>query len=178
MSDLITAARPYAKAAFEAAQAADSVKQWSQALQFLTGLVNHEDMMTVLESRQLDSGQKAELMIDIAGDQLAQQQKNFIHLLAENGRLSLINEIAELFEILKAQAESTIEATVTSAFPLSDAQIQGITDSLKKKLGCDVSLVAETDASLIGGVVIRAGDLVIDGSAHAKLGSLAHALTH
>lgn len=178
MSDLITVARPYAKAAFEAAQASDSVQQWSQALQFLTTLVSHEDMVKVLESPQLDAASKAGLMIEIAGDQLSQQQKNFINLLAENGRLSLINEIAELFEIFKAEAESTIEATVTSAFPLSDAQKLKITQSLKSKLGCDVSLVTETDASLIGGVVIRAGDLVIDGSAHAKLGSLAYALTH
>jgi len=178
MSDLITAARPYAKAAFEAAQASDSVQQWSQALQFLTTLVSHEDMVKVLESPQLDAASKAGLMIEIAGDQLSQQQKNFVNLLAENGRLSLINEIAELFEIFKAEAESTIEATVTSAFPLSDAQKQKITQSLKSQLGCDVSLVTETDASLIGGVVIRAGDLVIDGSAHAKLGSLAYALTH
>ena len=87
-------------------------------------------------------------------------------------------EIAELYEQFRAEAESKVEATVTSAYPLTDTQMQAMTEALKKKLGCDVTLVAETDETLIGGVVIRAGDLVIDGSAKEKLAALAQTLTH
>lgn len=178
MSDNTTAARPYARAVFETAQADSSQASWSDVLALLTSVVSHTDMKTVLSSPDLGAAAKGELLIDICGDKLKDSHRNFVRLLAENGRLEIMPEICELYEVFRAEAESKVEAKVTSAYPLSDAQIQALTDALKKRLGCEVTLVAETDASIIGGVVIRAGDLVIDGSAHAKLGALAHALSH
>jgi len=178
MSDNTTAARPYARAVFETAQGDSSQAKWSELLVFLTGVVNNPEMIDALESPHMGAAAKGELLMDICGDSLTEANRNFIKLLAENGRLKLLPEIAETYEQLRAEAESKVEATVTSAYPLSDAQQQAITAALKKRLGCDVTLVADTDASLIGGVVIRAGDLVIDGSAHAKLAALAQTLTH
>jgi F-type H+-transporting ATPase subunit delta len=178
MSDNTTAARPYARAVFETAQGDSSLASWSELLAFLSELIVNADVDAALESPNLGAADKGEILIEICGDKITDSNRNFIKLLAENGRLKLIPEIAVLYEHLRAEAESKVEATVTSAYPLSDAQVSAMTAALKKKLGCEVTLVTETDASLIGGVVIRAGDLVIDGSANARLGALAQTLTH
>jgi len=178
MSDNITAARPYARAVFEKAQQDSSQQTWSEALQLLVEVVANEDMNAVLVMPGMGAADKGGLLIDICGDKLNDANCNFVKLLAENGRLILLPEIRDLYEEFRALAESKIEATVTSAYPLSDAQQSAMTEALKKKLGCEVTLVTETDETLIGGVIIRAGDLVIDGSTKASLASLATALSH
>jgi F-type H+-transporting ATPase subunit delta len=178
MSDNITAARPYARAVFETAQSDSSQQSWSDALQLLVEVVSNEDMKNVLALPSMGAADKGELLIEICGDKLNDANRNFVKLLAENGRLTLLAEMQELYEEFRAESESKIEATVTSAFPLSDAQQSAITEALKKKLGCEVTLVTETDEALIGGAIIRAGDLVIDGSTQASIASLASALTH
>lgn len=178
MSDLITAARPYARAAFELAQASSSQASWSAALELLSAVVSNSDMQVALESPRLGVEQKAQLLIDVCANKLNAEQQNLVRMLIENGRSRLLPDICALYEMMRAEAESKIEATVTSAHALNDAQQQAITAALKKKLGCDVTLVTNIDSALIGGVVIRAGDLVIDGSAQAKLVSLGQALSH
>lgn len=178
MSENITAARPYAKAVFETAQADSSQTAWSEVLGFLASVVTQEDMAAALESPALSATAKGELLIEVCGAKCGDKHRNFVNLLAENNRLVLMPEIFQLFEELRAEAESKIEATVTSAYELSAEKQTAITEALKKKLGCDVTLVTEIDKTLIGGVVIKAGDLVIDGSAQAKLNALATALTH
>jgi len=178
MSDNITAARPYAKAVFETAQLDSSQTAWSEILGFLSSVVVLEDMAEILESPAMSSTDKGELLIEVCGAKCGEKHRNFINLLAENGRLILLADIFQLFEELCAQADSKIDATVLSAYPLSEAQLQAMTEALKKKLGCDVTLVTEIDKTLIGGVIIKAGDLVIDGSTQARLSSLASALTH
>jgi len=178
MSEYTTAARPYAKAAFEVAQAESKQAEWLDALQLINAIVCNDEFASIIDSPKMGAAEKGDVLIDICADKLSDTQKNFIRALAENSRLVLMPEIAVLFEALKAEAESTVDATATSAYPLSDAQVKSMTEALKKKLGCDVSLTTEVDASLIGGVVIRAGDLVIDGSTQAKIGSLTHAVTH
>ncbi|MFW2371714.1 MAG: F0F1 ATP synthase subunit delta [Gammaproteobacteria bacterium] len=178
MSDNTTAARPYARAVFEAAQGDSSQVKWSELLSFMSSVISNEDMSNALDSPHIGAKEKGELLIEVCGGDISEANRNFIKLLAENGRLKLMPEITELYEVFRAEAESKIDAIVTSAYPLSDAQLQAMTKALKKKLGCDVTLVTEIDETLIGGVVIRAGDLVIDGSAQAKLAALAHTLTH
>lgn len=178
MSDLITAARPYARAVFELAQSESAQAAWSDALMLMSALVAHADMRVMLDSPKLGADKKAQLLIDVCDGKLKATQQNLLRTLAENGRFELLPDIAALYEIMRAEAESKIEATVKSAHPLNDAQKQAIIAALKKKLGREVTLVTETDTTLIGGVVIRAGDLVIDGSAQAKLASLGQALSH
>jgi len=178
MSELITAARPYAKAAFEVAQGESKQAEWSEALQIINSVISNDDFAAVIDSPALAANEKGDLLIEICGDSLSETQKNFIRVLAENGRLILLPEIVELYEAHRAEAESKVEATATSAYPLSDAQVQSMTEALKKKLGCDVNLTTEIDKSLIGGVIIRAGDLVIDGSTQARIGSLTQAVSH
>ena len=176
MSEYTTAARPYAKAAFEVAQAESKQAEWSDALQLIDAVVCNDDFAAVIDSPAMGAAEKGNVLIDICADKLSDTQRNFIKALAENSRLALMPEIVVLYEALKAAAENTVDATATSAYPLSDAQVQSMTDALKKKLGCEVTLTTEVDSSLIGGVVIRAGDLVIDGSTQAKIGSLTQAV--
>lgn len=178
MSDNTTAARPYARAVFEASQGDSSQAEWSELLSFLSSVVANEEMSEALDSPHIGAMEKGDLLIEVCGGEITEANRNFIKLLAENGRLKLLPEITELYEVFRAEAESKVEAVVTSAYPLSDAQQKAMTRALKKKLGCDVTLVTEIDETLIGGVVIRAGDLVIDGSAQARLAALAHTLTH
>jgi F-type H+-transporting ATPase subunit delta len=107
----------------------------------------------------------------------SQHGTNFLKLLLENGRIGVLPEIAEHFEALKAEVENTVDAVVTSATALSKEQEQAIASSLKKRLGRDVRITTEIDENLIGGAVVRAGDVVIDGSLRARLTGLATALT-
>jgi len=178
MSEYTTAARPYAKAAFEVAQAESKAAEWSDALHYASAVICNESFVAVIDSPTLGAAEKGDILIDICADKLSNTQQNFIKALAEHSRLVLMPEIVVLFEALKAEAESTVEATATSAYPLSDRQVKSMTDALKKKLGCDVKLTTAVDAALIGGVIIRAGDLVIDGSTQAKIGSLTQAVSH
>ena len=108
-----------------------------------------------------------------ATKKLDKDAANFIHLLSENHRLVLLPEITALYELLRAQAEGRVEAEVISATAVSDAQLKEIASALKKRLGRDIDLSTRIDPALIGGIVIRAGDLVIDGSVQGKLHALA-----
>ena len=178
MSEFTTAARPYAKAGFEVAQAESKQAEWSDALQLIEAVVSNSEFAAVLDSPSMGAAEKGDILNDICADKLSETQRNFVKALAENSRLVLLPEIVVLFEALRANAENKVEATATSAYPLSDAQVKSMTDALKKKLGCEVSLTTAVDATLIGGVIIRAGDLVIDGSTQAKIGSLTQAVSH
>ncbi len=188
MSEYTTLARPYAKAAFEVAQneskgAESKMAEWSDALHFIDAVVSNDEFAAVIDNPAMSAEAKGEILIDICGDKLSHvslsgAQKNFIKVMAENSRLMLMPAIVVLFEAHCAEAENTVEAVATSAYALSDAQVQSMSAALKKKLGREVSLTTEIDTSLIGGVVIRAGDLVIDGSTQAKIGSLTQAVTH
>ncbi|VAW72281.1 ATP synthase delta chain [hydrothermal vent metagenome] len=178
MSEYTTLARPYAKAAFEVAQSESALTQWSDALQLADAIVCNEDFASVIDNPSMGAQTKGQILIDICGDKLSETQQNFIKVMAENNRLMLMPEIVVLFEAHCATAQNTVEAIATAAYPLSDAQIQSMTDALKKKLGCEVSLTTQVDKSLIGGVIIRAGDLVIDGSTQARIGSLTQAVSH
>jgi F-type H+-transporting ATPase subunit delta len=115
--------------------------------------------------------------LDVCGKKLDAEAGNFIRVLHENRRLALLPEIARLYDELRAEAESRVEAEVASAFEIGDAQLKSIAAALKKRFGRDVTLTTRIDPSLVGGVVIRAGDLVIDGSVRGQLHALATHLT-
>lgn len=176
MAELITVARPYAQAIFNRAKEASRLADWSKVLQEVTEVSQVPAMQELIKGVQLERNQLADLFIEICGDTLDQEAKNMVRVLAENGRLSLLPEIAAVYEIYRAEAESTLEAEIVSAFPVADAQRDRIAEALKNKLGRTVNLKCTTDKSLLGGAVIRAGDMVIDGSAQAKLNKLASVL--
>jgi len=176
MSELNTVARPYAQAAFDLAREAGTLAQWSDMLGFAAVVSVDAAMREAVDSPNLSVTEQAELFAQVCGDQIDDQGRNFVKLLAENRRLTLFPEIAALFEELRADAEGTLEATVTSAKPISEAQQEEMASALKARFNRDVVLQVEIDESIIGGAIIRAGDTVIDGSVHGKLEKFANAL--
>jgi F-type H+-transporting ATPase subunit delta len=176
MSEAITTARPYAQAAFEEAQMLGDLKGWSEMLLSLAESTSYHDVRAVVTSPRILKAQIDKLMDGLLGSQAKPQQRNFVRILVGNQRLLLLPEIVALFEVLRAEAEKTVNVVVDSAFELSAAQQEKIISSLKARMGREIKLVCKVDKGLLGGVVIRAGDKVIDGSARTRLGEMANAL--
>lgn len=178
MAETITIARPYAQAIFSLAQEQSDLKGWSEMLQFVAAVAADPQMVAVIDSPSYDNSQIADLFIEVCGDKLNDAGKNMIRVLTENDRLTLLPEVAELYEVERATVEGTIVAEVTSATALSKTQEKEIAEALSKRLGREVSLECKVDEALLGGAIIRAGDVVIDGSVVGKLEKLATALAH
>jgi F-type H+-transporting ATPase subunit delta len=177
MAESITIARPYAKAVFEAAKESSALDLWSDVLFFASQVAKDENMVVVLDHPALTSLQKASLFSDVCGDKLNEQTKNFVGVLAENGRLDLLPEISNLFESFKAQLERSVDVEIESAFELGSEQQEKLAQALSAKLDRKVSVVATTNNELVGGAIIRAQDLVIDASVKGKLAKLAEAIS-
>lgn len=176
MADFKTAARPYANAIFDIANGADTLDSWSDALANLANVVNDAQMSELLNDPEMGKAQKGELLIQVLADKLNEQQQNLVKLMAENGRLIIMKDVQEQFEVARAKAENKVDAEVVSAFELSAQQTDELINTLKNKLGCDITLTTTIDESLIGGVIIKAGDTIIDASMKSQLDSLALSL--
>jgi F-type H+-transporting ATPase subunit delta len=176
MSQAITVARPYAQAAFDEAQKKGELKAWSEMLHSAAQAVEQQDMQAVISNTRVVAAQLNGLMLAVCGGKLSVTAHNFIKLLVENKRLLVLPQILEMYETLRAEAEKSVDVTVTSAFDLNDAQKQKIAAALKVRMGREIKLSCETNRELLGGIVIRAGDKVIDGSARTRLSELAVAL--
>lgn len=175
MSQALTLARPYARAAFSMAQDENGLAGWSSALGFAAQVAADPRAASLLLNPQLSHAEAVSLLsIDGAGESFSR----FLALLAENRRLAQLPEIAGLYEELKAEAERVVKATVTSATELPAGELDTIRAALKKRFGREVELGTAIDASLIGGAVIDAGDVVIDGSLKGKLSRLQAALAN
>lgn len=178
MSELTTAARPYARAAFDIANKHSEQQQWTDMLAFMAAVAYDPTMTALLDSPGLSQSQSAENFISVCEEKIDQRAKNFIRLLAENDRIKLLPEIAALYEHYRAEAEGSIEAEVISATETSEAQLAKIAVALKTRLGKEVRITSKIDSSLIGGAIIRAGDMVIDGSVSGRLDKLSTALVN
>lgn len=186
MAEKNTIARPYAEAVFELARDAGALDAWSDALQVASALMADGQVAEFLAHPALSDDERLEFVTGLVAstggksgllDGSDRRGSNFLKLLIENDRIGVMPEIAEHFEVLKAETENVVDVTVTSALPLTDAQHQAIEAALRKRLGREIRLDTELDEDLIGGAVIRAGDVVIDGSLRARLEGLAGALT-
>lgn len=175
MIEANTLARPYAKAAFSSAQEKKEAEQWSNALATLAAIVKAPEMADVLRDPKLGYEQLAEILEGCVPE-LNAEMKNFVQTLAYNRRLQLLPSILELFDQYRAEAEKTINVKIASAFPMNDEQRARFTALLSKKLDRQVHVDSTTDETLIGGVIIRAGDQVIDGSVRGRLTELADSL--
>ncbi|MCB1669512.1 MAG: F0F1 ATP synthase subunit delta [Gammaproteobacteria bacterium] len=176
MAELTTLARPYAKAAFEVALADNDLKSWSSLLGNAAAVAQNGEVKSILAAPSLSSGQVAQAFIDICGDGLNDKGRNLIRLLAENKRLMLLPEISELYEMLKANQEKSLDVEVTTAFEISSEVSSALVEALKRRLQRDIRLATRVDQSLIGGALIRAGDTVIDNSVRGKLAKLAESM--
>ena len=172
MAEKSTIARPYAEAVFELAQANGQLQAWSDTLKAVAMITANADMQSLIANTSVSKAQIAEVIIDVAGDQVSAQGNNLIKLLADNRRLGVMAEISEQFEVLKAEAEKTIEAEVIAATEVGTAALAQIAEKLKARLGREVTLKCSIDESLMGGAIIKAGDLVIDGSVSGQLNKL------
>jgi len=177
MADKTTIARPYARAAFEEARGANRLGPWSESLRTAATVVEDPRVAALLGNPRVTSSELAQLLIDIAGPQLGDHGTNFVRTLAENHRLAYLPEISTLFDELKDEAEKIVDVTVTSAAPLDDSQRKTLAAALERKLKRAIRMQCHTDPALIGGAVLQAGDLVIDGSLRTQLNRITYELT-
>jgi F-type H+-transporting ATPase subunit delta len=175
MSEFITVARPYAKAAFDFAVENQSVERWQQMLAF-TAVVTRNEQMAELLSGAVAPETLSNTFIAVCGDELDEHGQNFIRVMAENGRLLVLPAVLQQFIELRAALESTVEVEVLSSSALNDTQQAKIVAAMEKRLSRKVKLNCKIDKSVLAGVIIRAGDLVIDGSVRGRIERLADVL--
>ncbi len=176
MAEPSTLARPYARAAFEHARERDALARWSGQLRLAAAVAATGAMARALGNPGLTARQQADALIDVCGDGLDDAGRNFMRLLSANKRLPLLPTISALFERDKADHEKTVAVTVHSAFELRDETLRALAGKLEDKLGREVRIETRVDADLLGGILIRAGDLAIDGSARWRLSLLSAAM--
>jgi F-type H+-transporting ATPase subunit delta len=175
MADMTTIARPYAKAAFDFAVEKDQLDQWGQMLSFAAEVANNEQIHELLTS-SMSADKLAEIFVAVCGEQVDEFGQNLIKVMAENGRLQALPDVCAEFLLLKQEHEKEISVEVTSATELSEQQKADISSKLETRLERKVQLNCSVDETLLGGVIIRAGDLVIDNSARGRLSRLSDAL--
>ncbi|MFM8333325.1 MAG: F0F1 ATP synthase subunit delta [Candidatus Methylumidiphilus sp.] len=176
MSELATLARPYATAAYQRAKQTGSTDQWSQALAFLAAVVQDAEITQAAANPKADKARFTAALLDLCQGQLDTEGENFVRLLVANRRLPLAKLISEQFELFRAEEEGYIAVDVRTAYPMDDAERDRLSEVLGVALGKQPRLNVHVDESLIGGVVIKAGDRVIDASIHGQLQRLAKRL--
>jgi F-type H+-transporting ATPase subunit delta len=176
MAEKTTLARPYAKAIFELASQDNEIDSWMEKLQLLSHVSSIDEVRDVIKNPEIKLEDTVAMIMEVCKDMLDEKSINLLHLAGENGKLELFPQIAEEFEKLKAQAQGTMEAEVISAFAVNATQKKLITDSLEKRFNKEVTITTTIDKSLVGGILIRAGDMVIDGSVSNQLKKITHTL--
>lgn len=176
MAELTTIARPYAKAAFLFAREQKALSDWEKMLGLAAAVAQDATMRAYLERPELDEQQRAGAFAEVCGEELTEAGRNFIAQLARNKRLSLLPTIVALFHELVAVDQRTTDVELVSAFALADEQAEALVKALKERLGQEVRVTTSVDESLLGGVLVRAGDTVIDGSVRGRLNRLAEQL--
>jgi F-type H+-transporting ATPase subunit delta len=173
MAERATIARPYAKAAFEFARDAKAFAEWSRGLKSAAEIVADPRIAALTKNPQWSRADLAGIITDVAGEKLDAAMQNFVRVLAENHRLLLLPEITVRYEQLRSEVENTVDVEVISAVALSSAQAEKLSQALNTRLKRNVRMQNSVDATLLGGAVVRAGDLVIDGSLKGRLQRLA-----
>lgn len=178
MAELATLARPYARAAFEAARedGDDGLDRWSRMLALLAEAVDQEVVADAIVSPSRTPEGKAQMLVDLLGEDLSDKGRNLVHLLADNKRLELAPEIAPIYEDLKDAFLRTLEVEVVSARAVSKADMKALSEKLAERFDKKIALTSRIDKTLLGGAIIRAGDEVIDGSIRGRLDRLADTL--
>jgi F-type H+-transporting ATPase subunit delta len=165
-------ARPYVAAAFEYAAEKKDISNWESMLDAAALTASDPKVMALMQNPNTSAQQLADFFCDVLKKLLDKHKTNFIRLLAENNRLAALPVIAELFKLTRADAEQMLTVAVVSAEPLTKAYQEKLVKALRKRLSRTVKLQCEVDENLLGGVIVRAGDLVIDGSIRGKLSRL------
>ena len=174
MAEPVTIARPYAEAAFKLAREQNALPAWSDALELINAVVAD----ALIDAPNVGAAELEGVIIGAVGKNLSGEARNFVQVLVQNRRLGLIVQIRDMYESLRRDHEGAMEATVVSALPLADGQLQSLVASLEKKYGRKITAKVELDPKLIGGLKIVVGDKVIDATVRGKLDAMAAALTH
>ena len=178
MAEPVTIARPYAEAAFRLAREQNALPAWSDALQLINAVVADAQIAALIDAPNVGAVELEGVIIGAVGKHLSGEARNFVQMLVQNRRLGLIVQICDMFEALRREQEGVMEATVVSALPLTDGQLQPLVASLEKKYGRKITAKVELDPQLIGGLKIMVGDKVIDATVRGRLDAMAAALTH
>ena len=178
MAELVTVARPYAEAAFKLALESGNLQSWSEMLSMLEMVVTHEEVARRIGDPNIDDRALEGLILGGLGERLDGPGRNLVQLLIENARLTLVSQIREQYEALRRDHEGVLDASIISAMPIDDTQVDGLRRALEKKYGRKVRTQVEVDSRLIGGVRIVVGDKVIDATVRGKLDAMTAALTH
>jgi len=178
MAELITVARPYAEAAFRAGLDAKDLAGFSEQLQLAAAVAGDKQMSALLANPKVDARQKMDLFQSVTSNKLGSALKNMVDMLVENHRTVLLPLISDHFDKLKRGHESVLKVRIVSAFPISDAEKDGLVQALAKKYGKQIVAEVVVDASLIGGANIEIGDEVIHASVRDTLDKMAVALAH
>ena len=176
MSELATLARPYAAAVFKRAKETKSSEKWSKTLAFLASILSDQSLAVFVNNPKVSNEQLSGLMLDVSEGQVDTEGANFLKLLVQNRRLNLVPHIAKIFEEYKAEDEGYLDVDVYVAYQFSKEAKQDFASKLAKRLGKKVNMNVTVDKSLIGGVLVRAGDKVIDGSIKGQLQHMQKAL--
>lgn len=176
MAEITTVARPYAKAAFSFAREQNALAKWNEMLSFAAAVVSDQKMAAYLARPQLTAQQQADAVAQACGDKLDTAGKNFVRQLCGHRRLAALPVVLAQFQQMVAELEKLGDVQVVSAFPLNDAEKEKLTASLKRRFQQEVRVDVSVDPSLMGGIVVRFGDQVIDGSVRSRLAKLASTL--
>lgn len=176
MAEISTLARPYAEAAFKRAKQTNSAQTWSEALQFLSAVAEDQQLSAIIGNPRIAKQKVSHLLLDICQDQIHDEAKNLLKMLVENGKLKLLPKISTLFEEHKADDEGYVNVELYSAYPLTKAEQGKTIAMLEKQLNKKVNATVSVDKSLVGGILAKAGDKVIDGSIRGQLHQLAKRL--
>jgi F-type H+-transporting ATPase subunit delta len=176
MSNATTLARPYAKAAFELANGDNATDRWNEMLSLASALVTDETLANLLESPQLTSSQVVQVLSDTGGEAFDSRFRDFLTVISENKRFSLLPEVTNLYQRLREEADKLLRVKVVSAFELDEDQATRMKDALAKRYEREILLESEVDKSVIGGAVIYADGQVIDGSLKDRLAKLSNSL--
>lgn len=176
MAEAITIARPYATAVFRLAKEKNALAEWSEQLGLLAGITSNVEISALIDDPKLGSTELEKIMLSICEGKLSAEATNLVKLMVENDRLTIMSDVAEAFEALKAQDEARLEALLTAAEKPSDEQVQMLVKQLEARFGKKIEAQVEIDPELIGGIKIVVGDTVIDASVRGQLQELAYTL--
>ncbi|MHB1676330.1 MAG: F0F1 ATP synthase subunit delta [Sulfuriferula sp.] len=176
MAEIATIARPYAEAVFRLAKQTGMLDAWSEQLSLAQMVATDSEMRRLAVDPEISSAQLSTLFLSVCGSRLGVEPGNLITLLIENGRINVLTEIVDQFEVLKAKQGGVLEAKVVSAFAMNGEQIAALATRLEAKFHSKLALTIEIDPALIGGIIVSVGDEVYDASVQGKLQNMAYAL--
>ena len=177
MAELATIARPYAEAVFRLAKQGNALQAWSDALNLIATVYKDPQMQAAMANPEVTATDIERLLLAICGERIDGVARNLIQLLVQNRRLSVLTEIRELFEQLKLEDEGKVDAKISSAFPMEDAQRNQVVNMLSSRFKRKINATVTVDPDLIGGIKVEVGDKVWDASVRGRLQTMAATLT-